>query len=72
MTTPDEPGGIFQSPTRPHVEEHSQPAVDGSDEARRRRRNPFDVPQTDTPDAPERRGSAARPEPDGPARNTDD
>lgn len=47
---PDESGGIFQAPPGPHVEEHVQPAVDGSDEARRRRRHPFDVPQPDPSD----------------------
>jgi len=44
---PDEPGSIFQAPIGPHVEEHPRPTVDGSDEARRRLRHPFDVPRTD-------------------------
>lgn len=58
MNHPDEPGRIFQAPTSPHVEEHAQPPVDGSDEARRRLRHPFDV---SVPTGP---GSTTRPEPE--------
>ena len=56
---PDEPGSIFQAPTGPHVEEHPTPTVDGSDEARRRLRHPFDVPRTDAP-GPHPDGAGAR------------
>lgn len=52
MNNPDEPGSIFQAPAGPPVEEHSQPAVDGSDEARRRLRHPFDVQRTEGTDPP--------------------
>lgn len=46
---PDESDRIFQAPPGPRVEEHAQPTVDGSDEARRRLRHPFDVPRPDAP-----------------------
>ena len=80
MNHPDEPGSIFQAPAGPQVEEPPQPTVDGSDEAMRRLRNPFDVQQTETETAdrhpgrrtvPTGRGSANRPEPEKPD-NTDD
>jgi hypothetical protein len=51
MNHPDDRGGIFLAPAAPHVEEPPSPTVDGSTEAMRRLRHPFDVePATVGPD----------------------
>jgi hypothetical protein len=43
MSDPDDRGGIFRSPGGPAAEQPDQPVVDGSTEAMRRLRHPFDV-----------------------------
>lgn len=45
MNQPDERGGLFLAP--PHTrEQYDQPTVDGSEEAMRRLRHPFDARRT--------------------------
>lgn len=56
MNDPIEYGRIFQDPHRPDTEELSPPSVDGSEEAMRRLRHPFDAPPqaSDRSDRPDR------------------
>jgi hypothetical protein len=59
MSDPDEQGGIFRAPAGPQFEEPPQPTADGSAEAMRRLRHPFDVQPTDVPDEHSASGTAA-------------
>jgi len=43
MSDPDDRGGIFRAPGGPAAEQPDQPVADGSTEAMRRLRHPFDV-----------------------------
>jgi hypothetical protein len=49
MNDPNENSSLFQAPHSPEAEEPAPPAIDGSDEARRRLRHPFDTSEASDP-----------------------